>query len=106
MTWEQKAQALKAIAGDYGFALHMRGPGDWYVSLTRVEVSDGPDSVCVSSPTQSAATPQAAIEQAWEQHTTKAYCVIVNALNERRREVKWNGFMWEDVATRRAELAR
>ncbi len=92
MTYEQKFAALAAISPRP--ALHMRKPGDWYVSLSSVERKEG---ACLSSGCVSEATPEAAVEAKWDWATDQRYYLVINAMRDNSRAVKWNGFMWEDV---------
>ena len=65
MNWQEKLERLKEIALDV--TLHMRKPGDWYVSVGGVEIRKGQ---FLSSPTQTGcATPAAAVTEAWRQYT-------------------------------------
>lgn len=93
MNWEQKLAALQAIADT---CLRMRKPGDWYVSATgrgiggdglnRGNYGNGP-------------TPQAAVEDDWRQLVEMLpydRYIIVESRGE-RRQIRWNGFMWETV---------
>ncbi len=90
MDWQQKFIALKAIDPD--IALLCRSYGSWYLHFSP-EI--GKPSV-LESPTQSGKDPSAAVEEAWDQYS-RADRVVLNSYKENRREVRWNGFMWEDV---------
>jgi hypothetical protein len=92
MTYEQKFAALGALW--FAPALHMQKPGDWYVLWTGVERREGG---CLSSGCVSEATPELAVEAKWEWATDPRYYLVINAMRDNRRAVKWNGFMWEDV---------
>jgi len=92
MTYEQKFAALAAISPHP--ALHMRKPGDWYVLMPGVERKEG---VCLSNGCVSQPTPELAVEEKWNWATDPNYYLVINAMRENRRAVKWNGFMWEDV---------
>lgn len=92
MTYEQKFAALGAIS--FNPALHMRKPGDWYVSLSGVERKEGG---CLSSGCVSEATPEMAVESKWAWAINPNHYLVINAMRDNRRAVRWNGFMWEDV---------
>jgi hypothetical protein len=95
MTWEQKAQAILALNGWENFSLHLREDGSWYVS-DATEIRDGGILRGVSG---NGTSPVQAILAHWQQLTeleTGQY-VVMRAMKENRRAVKWNGFMWADV---------
>ena len=93
MDTTQKARVLAALTGFGDFAIRMRREGDWYCSLPRVEIKRGG---LLESPTQSAPTPEGAIDAAFAQYANPSERVIVDAYGPKRREVQWNGYMWED----------
>ncbi len=96
MTWQQKFMALRAIAG-LDTAIHARSETDWYVRMPYVEIGG---NGFLSSPSSSGKTPELAVEQAWKDYAEvqpPLRCVI-DAMGAKRREVRWNGFMWEGVA--------
>jgi hypothetical protein len=96
MTFEQKIMACQAIGS---FSLRMRRPGDWYVDHSCVEKTNGSilDGGCVTE----ASTPEAAVEQHWAWLTNlkpnQTIVVNANAWRDNRRELRWNGFIWEDA---------
>ncbi len=92
MTYEQKFAALAALSPRP--VIHMRKPGDWYVLMSGVERKEGG---CLSSGCVSEATPSLAVEAKWLWATDPKYYLVINAMRDNRRAVKWNGFMWEDV---------
>ena len=94
MDWEQKLMALKSLSP--GIALSMRKPGNWYVSASHIEISNG---VTLCSPIESEATPEEAVNARWLRLTElqPGGCLVINAMNDKRRAIKWNGYMWEDV---------
>jgi hypothetical protein len=94
--WEQKFNALNAIAA---CVLIMRKPGDWYVSHPGTSVKDGG---CLVGSYGNGSTPQLAILDHWKVLVdditpTEKYLVLNPASDDRRRAVRWNGFMWQDV---------
>jgi hypothetical protein len=75
----------------------MRKPGDWYVDA-RMEIKDG--SVLVGA-FGNGRTPQEAVDDHWAQYAflpADKGPIVLNAMGESRRHVRWNGFMWQDVA--------
>lgn len=90
MTTDEKLAALKALTPTH---LEMRSPGDWYVSAYSRECKQG---AMLHGNYGNGTTPQAAIDDDWNQIST-AQCVVINAYSKTRREVRWNGFMWETV---------
>lgn len=96
MDWQTKAAALNALAA---ISIKFRKPGDWYVSQ-QVEIKDGP---ILRGDYGNGATPQEAIEDHWERLTELEpgqYLVgreFLDGRTHRRKAVRWNGFMWEDV---------
>ena len=97
MNWEQMFQAMQALLVFKGdAALHMREPGNWYMSLPSVEIKHKSTLEGVG---HSGPTPEAAVRNTWTAVTNlepDTYLVI-NAYRVNRRAVKWNGFMWEDI---------
>lgn len=73
MTYEQKLQALQALG--VSVKLHMRVPGDWYVSAPIERVEDG----CMGSRLANGVSPEAAVHDYWAwatRHPThKVLCV-------------------------------
>lgn len=94
MTFDMKALALRALTNE--FSLNLRQDGSWYVRLPGVEVIEVGRLGMLLSPNQSERSPEAAINAAWEDYAVKPYRVVINAYSPSRREVKWNGYMWED----------
>ena len=93
MNWEQKLQALMSLGE---FKLNMRRPGDWYVYVPAVEIKDGH---ILKSGAGNGRTPEEAVDAYWSEVTelSRGERLVVGAYSENRREVLWNGFMWEDV---------
>lgn len=97
MNWEEKFAAIKAIGG-MDTAITMRSPGDWHVTGTRIEIAH--DGMLLST-TEHGRSPQEAVELRWKQLTEltgKQTHLVLNAYGDNRRHVRWNGYMWVDVA--------
>lgn len=94
MNWEQKLAAIQAL-GDT--SLRMRKPGDWYVSSTRMEI--GGDGM-LSGEYGNGRTPEEAVEEHWRIYTNlpPGKFIVIGAYTDKRRQVRWNGYMWEDIA--------
>lgn len=99
MDWQQKAEAL---AGLTELAICFREkqdrigrPQSWYVRQT-IDIKDGP---CLHGAFGNGHTPQEAIENHWQRLVDELpadkYLVVRAA--DKRRAVRWNGFMWQDV---------
>lgn len=89
MTWEEKIVAMQAL-GD--LCLRMREPGDWLVSHYCVAKFDG-HSLTGGCATD-AKTPQDAVERHWEWLVSD---VDGDCIRSRGRDLRWNGFMWEEA---------
>ena len=94
MDWQQKAAALDALKA---IEIRIRKPGDWYVHHG-VEIKD---NGLLCGDYGNGKTPEDAILDHWERlvtaiEQTPKY-LVVNAMTERRRAVRWNGYMWQDV---------
>ena len=97
MNWEQKFQAMQALLIFKGDAsLHMRTPGDWYVSLPYVHLRKKNTLEGVSG---SGPTPEEAVNSTWKNLTNRqpGEYLQIKSLSNTNKGVKWNGFMWEDV---------
>lgn len=92
MTTDEKLMALKALTPT---CLEMCKPCDWYVSAHARETKKSKEDEMLTRRYGNGATPQAAIDDDWEQIST-APIVVLNAGTD-RREVRWSGYMWEDV---------
>lgn len=92
--YEQMLAAMKGL-GVYP-TLQMRAPGDWYVTLPSVEI--GGDGLLCSAG-ESGTSPANAVAKTWLQIATlePPRRLVIRAMQNSRREVRWNGFMWEDV---------
>ena len=96
MTFEEKFAAMKALAG-FDTALHMRSMGEWYCLLPGVEI--GGDGI-LQSVGADGPSPEQAIRNTWEQITTLlpvTQYLVIRVYQTDRRQLRWNGFMWEDV---------
>jgi hypothetical protein len=94
MTWEQKLQAIAALVGlGRDVSLIMRHPGNWYVSCGLERKEGG----LLSGGLVQAPDPATAVEHYWNWLTDERYYIVVNAMRDTRKAVKWNGFMWADV---------
>ena len=93
MSFREMTAALNAISPPLGCEVKMRQDRTWYVSVS-AEISH--DGRFLESPTQAATNPEAAIREAWASYST-AKRVVYRSVNGIRRDVRWNGFMWEDV---------
>lgn len=99
MTWEQKLQACQALTSSIEAKLHMRAPGNWYVSQSGVDILG---KHTTSSTCGCGATPEAAVESHFKALTVALKpeeCVQVRYCGN-TRTVLWNGFMWADVDTK------
>lgn len=94
MTWEEKLSACCSIADT---SLSMRKPGDWYVSSGMEVIERGHRGVLVGS-YGNGKTPEEAVENHWKKlvENPEVECIVVHAMRDDRRELIWNGFMWQD----------
>jgi hypothetical protein len=94
--YEHQLEALKALAGDFNVYLRMRKPGDWYLSVSGVEVRQ---RHMLSSPTVSESSPMGAVGAMWTKLTELPddEYLVVNAGSDKRFACRWNGFMWKTV---------
>lgn len=101
MTWEQKLQALNAIADHH---LIMRKPGDWYVSCG---INIGGSGVLVGA-YGSGETPEDAVEDHWRQLVDEidaSGSYLLGGNPGHTKCVRWNGFMWADASHMRKVAA-
>jgi hypothetical protein len=98
MDWQQKAAALDAVAD---IRVCIRKPNDWYVDQ-RIDVGgDGMLRGIYGNGT----TPIEAIEDHWQQlvvNLAPGRYLVIDAAGEKRRHVRWNGFMWVDLQVKDA----
>ena len=96
MNWEQKLAALMALKF-FSFECRMRKPGDWYCASGGVECVERGREGSLIGRYGNGKTPQEAVLDCWEQLTSDdVKCLVIDAMSDKRREVKWNGYMWED----------
>ncbi len=95
MTWEQKFQAIQALApfGPHQVVLNMRTPCDWYISGP-MEIEDK-HTLC--SIGYAGRTPEAAVENAWAKMAAYGAMVRVGGISSGHKSYTWNGFMWKEV---------
>lgn len=100
MNFEQAMMALKAIGSDV--YVQMRHPGNWYCSVRGVEVGNGST---LRTPTASSPTPEDAVLAAFTDHTELKHdeYLVLRAMSDQRRCVRWNGFMWADHDVQKAQ---
>jgi hypothetical protein len=94
MNWEEKLQALQALGET---RLAMRRPGNWYVDQRGVEV--GGDGMLAGLYGEGE-MPINAVDDHWKKYVTNLPAdkyIVIGAYTDKRRQVRWNGFMWEDV---------
>ena len=95
MTHDEKFQAIQALGEA---VLKMRRPGEWYV-YQAVELKRAGSAMLRGVPGEGS-TPGSAICDYWTQltHLPPGDRLVINAMDSvTRREVRWGGFMWEDV---------
>ncbi len=95
VTYEEQFFALKALNPD--ICIMMRKPGDWYCLMKYIEIKEGS---MLRSCGGNGETPAAAINDSWLQCSKPGTIIVLKAFQEDRREVTWNGFMWEDRTTK------
>lgn len=92
MTWEQKLAALNSITAT---RVLMREPGNWYVEAYARMLPDG--AHMFRGAYGEGKTPQEAVENDWDQISASP-SVYISPNSEEERRVRWNGYMWEEVA--------
>lgn len=90
MTWEQK---LKALAGLSDIRVGLNTAGNFYISLSNCEVSDGG---MLGSKAGHGETVEDAVNELWAYFAECNSHVVKAACTDHRRHYKWNGFMWEE----------
>ena len=100
MTWEQKLEALKALAPT---EVRMRKPGDWYAT-NNAEI--GGNGFLRGVP-GNGTCPQTAVEALWFELTELAFgqYLVVHAGPGDRSHWKWNGYRWEQLTIQRRDPA-
>ncbi len=94
LNWTQKFKAIVAVSRYREASLRMRDDCSWYVSSMGVDRKEGG---MLSGGCQSGISPEDAVEQWWSWATDPKYYLITRGTDDKRRAVRWNGFMWEDV---------
>jgi hypothetical protein len=109
LSFEQKVAAIHSLKNlgngiVWRFNTHGAPPrGGWYCYADDIEVSDG---VILSGTLGHGATPEAALNDLWNQLTNlKADARVVIDAFHARRAVTWNGFMWEQFEERTKVVA-
>lgn len=95
MDWQQKAEALNALAQ---INIRMRKAGDWYVQQSIEVKKQG--SGMLSGQYGNGETPEAAIENHWGklcEHLPVDSYIVIDAMCNTRRHVRWNGYMWLEL---------
>ena len=98
MNWEQKLSAFQALTDTN---VEMRLPGDWFVHSRGLSISSD-DSCVLEGKYGNGRTPGEAVEQHWDIFSSveyPQYCVV--DCDGTRQHVRWNGFMWKNVDTRK-----
>jgi hypothetical protein len=94
MDWEEKLKALRELTDTQ---LVMRDNGNWYVSAYARET--GGDGLLHGSYGEGR-SPEEAVNDDWrrlvDQLPINLY-IVINAYGKNRRQVRWNGHMWEDI---------
>lgn len=95
----QKFLAFKALCMDA--ALRMDTSGRWYVDLPHVEMKRG--GLLSSGAAPRSVVQSEAVDLAWEWWTSgkNGDYIVIDAYTDRRRAVRWAGFMWQAVEERR-----
>lgn len=95
MTWQQKAAALNALSE---LQLRIDVNNQWFVHHVRVEIGDGHIRKSIAG---RGCTPEEAINDQWRHNVTEldlnGKYLVVNAMGQNRRHVRWNGFMWQEL---------
>lgn len=96
LTWEQKAEAMDALAPFTFKIVPRHGGGGWCASVS-AEVKSGP---ILSSGNGHGKSVETAVLALWQGLVTDLKAedyLVINAMGPNRRAVRWNGFMWADV---------
>ena len=80
------------------FELRMRHLGNFYFASSEIETTK-PGSNILSGDYGNGSTPEEAIANCWDVLTSDPakYIVLHAMIPEKRRAVRWNGFMWSEV---------
>ena len=108
MDWQQKAEALASLTE---LAICFRekqwrigGDEPWYVQQ-KIDIRDG---CCLHGAYGNGYTPQEAIEDHWKRlvdDLSSDQYLVIEAAADKRRAVRWNGFMWQDMPEPKREAA-
>lgn len=93
MTWEEKFKALSALSR---VEVKMLQPNDYRATVPGVEI--GGDGFLLST-FGTGKTAEDSVNALWDKFVdglTCDRCLVIHAYSDDRREVAWNGFMWED----------
>ena len=94
MHWEQKLDALSGLADVY---LKMRRPGNWYASMSGVEIKQGGMLAGVCGDGKN---PEEAVNDLWRECVDELPAdryIVVNAHRDSRKAFRWSGYMWKEV---------
>lgn len=94
MHWEQKLQALNALAE---CNVKMRKPGDWYVCHSAELKTCG--AGVLRGEYGNGASPEEAVNNHWSKLTElpDSDYIVIGAFTQNRKAFIWNGFMWQEV---------
>ncbi len=94
MKWEEKLQSIRSL--DSEVCLKMWLPGEWG-AYTSIEI--GGDGL-LHGAFGNGTSPEGAVLGLWNRIVTdlkSGEVLVLYAHSSKRREVRWNGFMWEDL---------
>lgn len=93
LTWEQKFDAIKALAGEGALVYISRAvEGSWYLHASGCEIAR--NGFLEGNPSH-AGSPQECVEQAWLGFT-EAPAVKVGGYRADAKYYRWNGYMWRE----------
>lgn len=86
--------AISAL-GRFDFHIKIRETGEWYACCA-AEIKRG---ICLVGVHGNGQTPEEAVDDLWLELTSLQLgeYLVLGAYTDRRRAVKWNGFMWDGV---------
>lgn len=94
LTWEQKLEALQALAPDAHVA--MRKPGDWYVASRADVGGDG----FITGKYGEGTTPELAVLDTWRELVSDLKPGMWLTPDGGKTCWRWNGYRWEDITAR------